>query len=297
VENSPRASVVSFLLLFVPPFLWSTNFLLGKALVGQVPPWTLSTGRFIVAALLLIPVLSCRREWIPVVRQSFGAVILMSLCGIFAFNALLYTGLQTTTTINAILVNSTTPVTTALVARWLIAEKLGGKGILGIVLSFLGVLWIVGQGSIATFAALRWNPGDLLVFVATLLWGVYSVTAKRMMHQLSPLLLTAMTTSIGVLFLIPVSLWELSVNPVPVLRADLLLVFLYLGLFPSVIALLLWNRSVLIYGPSRASLVYNTMPLYGVVLSVLYLGETLKLYQLIGGSVILAGVVIGTRGR
>jgi drug/metabolite transporter (DMT)-like permease len=58
---------------------------------------------------------------------------------------------------------------------------------------------------------------------------------------------------------------------------------------------LLWNRSIRTFGPSRASLAYNTLPLFAVVLSEIFLGETLKGYQIAGGAVIIAGVIIGTR--
>ncbi|MFQ5842859.1 MAG: EamA family transporter [Thermodesulfobacteriota bacterium] len=70
MEISVRASSYSHLPLFLPPFFWSTNFIVGKALVGQVPPWTLDTGRFVVSALILMPLLLYRREWQPVPNLS-----------------------------------------------------------------------------------------------------------------------------------------------------------------------------------------------------------------------------------
>ena len=133
------------------------------------------------------------------------------------------------------------------------------------------------------------------MFFATTLWGFYSVMAKRMMQKLSPLTLTAITTWIGTLFLLPAAAIELSRSPADLFRQEVLLAFLYLGVFPSFVAFLIWNRSILLFGPSRATLVYNTLPMFAVFLSVIFLGERLVLYQIVGGVVVIAGVIIGTR--
>lgn len=294
MERSSPASLSSHILLFLPPFFWSTNFIIGKALVGSVPPWTLNTGRFTVAAIILLPLLFYRGEWRAVPKRLIAPLVLMSLTGVFAFNSVLYMGLHYTTAINATLVNSTTPVTTACLAWILIGENMTWRRILGALLSFTGVGWIVSHGSLETLYSLQFNPGDIIVFFATTLWGFYSVMAKRMMQQISPFALTAITTAIGVLFLLPAAFIELSWNPVDLFCREVLLAFLYLGIFPSFVAFLIWNRSILIFGPGRATLVYNTLPLFTVMLSVIFLGETLMPYQAVGGMVIIAGVIIGT---
>lgn len=296
MESLARTSLLSYLLLFLPPFFWSTNFIVGKALVGRVPPWTLNTGRFVVPALILVPLLLYRRERPTLSRRSIFTLLLMSLTGIFAFNSVLYTGLYYTTAINATLVNSTTPVTTACIAWLVIAEKMTRRRVFGILLSFSGVGWIVSRGSLEILLGLRFNPGDIMVFIATSLWGFYSVMAKRVMQELSPLVLTTLTTTVGALFLLPAAFLELSWSPVDLLSQEVLLSFLYLGIFPSFLSLLIWNRSVLVFGPGRATLVYNTLPLFAVILSVLFLGENLMPYQIVGGIVIIAGVIIGTTG-
>lgn len=276
--------------------MWSTNFIVGKALVGVVPPWTLNTGRFLVAALIMVPLVFYRREWSALPKGSLPILLLISLAGVSAFNAVLYIGLRYTTAINATLVNAMTPVTTACLAWLLIGEKMTARRTLGILISFTGVGWIISHGSLAVFFQLGFNPGDILVFFATMLWGFYSVMAKRLMQNLSPLFLTAITTCIGVLFLLPVAYIEQQASPSDLLRGDVLLAFLYLGVLPSFVAFVIWNRSILIFGPSRATLVYNTLPLFAVVLSAIFLGETLSPYQVFGGMVVVTGVIIGTRG-
>jgi len=293
VETPNRTSLASYLLLFLPPLFWSSNFIIGKMLVDKVAPWTLNTGRFTVSALILLPALLYRKEWPP--RQAWLSLVLMSLTGVSAFNAVLYTGLHYTSVINATLVNATTPVTTACIAWLVIGEQITKRRVLGILLSFAGIGWIVSHGSLDTLLSLNFNLGDVIVFFATSLWGFYTVMAKPMMRHLSPLALTSITTIMGALFLLPASALELYAHPTDLWRSEIILAFLYLGIFPSFLSFLMWNRSIRTFGPGRASLAYNMLPLFAVILAEIFLDETLRGYQIVGGIAIIAGVLIGTR--
>jgi drug/metabolite transporter (DMT)-like permease len=293
VATSNRPPFTSYILLFLPPLFWSSNFIIGKLLVDKVPPWTLNTGRFTVSALILLPAFLYRQEWPP--RQVWLPLVLMSLTGVTAFNAVLYTGLHYTSAINATLVNATTPLTTAYIARLVLGEQLTMRRVQGILLSFTGIGWIVSRGSIDTLLSLNFNLGDVIVFFATSLWGFYTVMAKPMMRHLSPLVLTSITTILGALFLLPASALELHAYPTDLWRSEIILAFLYLGIFPSFLSFLMWNRSIRTFGPGRASLAYNLLPLFAVILAEIFLGETLRGYQIVGGFVIIAGVLIGTR--
>ncbi|HWP56489.1 MAG TPA: DMT family transporter [Candidatus Acidoferrales bacterium] len=290
--KSRRPSGLDYLLLFLPPFFWSTNFVIGKSLAGEVPPWTLNTGRFAVSALIVLPLIVYRGGW-RVPRKYAFTLIVMSLTGVTAFNSVLYIGLNHTSALNATLVNSTTPLTTAGLAWLLIGERMPRRRLAGIALSFFGVTWIVARGELAALVDLRFSFGDVIVLFATLLWGFYSVMAKRTMAALSPFVVTAITTVLGALFLLPIAFFELSFQPADLARAEIVAAFLYLGALPSFAAFLLWNRSVLLFGPSRAALAYNTLPLHAVWLAAVFLGETLMPYQLFGGLAIMAGVLLG----
>jgi drug/metabolite transporter (DMT)-like permease len=295
--QKPPISPLAYFILFLPPFFWSTSFIVGRAVAGQVPPWTLNMGRFGVAALILVPLLLHGKAWRAVTRSSLSSLLVMAITGVFAFGSLLYTGLQYTTAINATLVNSTSPIVTACLSWLLIGERMTCRRILGALISFIGVGLLLGQGSLKILLRLRFNPGDLLVFLATFLWGIYSVSAKKLTQIYSPLVLTGLTSIIGLFLLLPVSLIELSYRAIENDSKKIVMAFLYLGIFSSLVAHWAWNRSILAFGPSRASLVYNTQPLFGVVLSVLFLGESLKIYQVVDGVIALGGVILGTAGR
>jgi len=124
VEIASRPSFPAYLFLFLPPLFWSSNFILGRALVDRVSPWTLNTGRFVVAAVILIPLLLYRQGWPAVLRKFIVPLVLMSLTGVFAFNAVLYTGLHYTTAINATLVYNTIPFFVIILSAIFLGERL-----------------------------------------------------------------------------------------------------------------------------------------------------------------------------
>ena len=91
--------------------------------------------------------------------------------------------------------------------------------------------------------------------------------------------------------------FQYATSPPTYRSLEVLLAFIYLGVFPSFVSFLIWNRSILTFGPSRTTLVYNSLPLFAVILSVFFLHETIHSYQIVGGIVLLAGVLLGTLER
>jgi drug/metabolite transporter (DMT)-like permease len=69
----------------------------------------------------------------------------------------------------------------------------------------------------------------------------------------------------------------------------------YLALFGSVISMFTYNRAVDLVGPNRAAQFVNLIPVFGSVMAIGFLGETLRLYHVVGYLLVMAGVLIGTR--
>lgn len=284
--------------LTIVPLIWGSNFIVGKQLVATFPPLTLTTGRFTVAFLCLLPVFVYNRikyntEKIAV--RTWGLLFFLGITGVFAFNALLYAGLRQTSPVNATLINAFNPTITVLLSIFFLGEKLRGKQILGLVLSFIGVTWIGVQGQPARISSLDFNPGDLVILFGTLVWAIYSIGVKKTVTVVSPIITTTLSIFFGLLLLFPAAYVELSFHPVGQLTWKSILALMYLGVFPSVIAFWLWNRGIGQVGPATASMFYNLIPFFAAVMSYFFLGEIPKGYHLIGGTLILWGVIWGTR--
>lgn len=287
-----------YLTLPLVPLIWGSNFVIGKQLVETFPPFALTTGRFAVAFICLLPIylFNRKKHWAEkITAKTWGLLIFLGITGVFAFNTLLYSGLRQTSPVNATLINAFNPTLTVLLSFFIIGEKLRGKQIAGLVLSFIGVAWIAVQGQPVRLSNLAFNPGDLIILGGALVWAVYSIGVKKVVTTVPPMVTTTLSIFFGLLLLFPAAYIESNLHPVGPISWKSILALIYLGVFPSVIAFWLWNRGIAQVGPGKASMFYNLLPPFTAVMSYLFLGEIPKNYHFVGGTLILWGVIWGTK--
>lgn len=286
-----------YLLLALTMLFWSGNFIVGRAVNGAVPPIALAFGRWAGAFLLVIGfALPHLRRDAPVLRHSWPRLLLLSALGVAAFNTCVYIGLQSTTALNALLLQSAMPVLILLGSFLLFGDRPGALALGGVALSLAGVAVIVGQGSWASFAALTVNPGDAWILAAVAAYAVYSA-ALRLRPAVHPLSFLAVTFALGAAMLLPFAVAEHMAGRV--VRGDLTTVLAmgYVALFPSVLAYACFNRGVELIGANRAGPFVHLMPAFGSVLAVLLLGEAFQPFHAAGIALIGAGIVLASRRR
>lgn len=253
-------------------------------------PLTLAALRFTVAALVFLALM--RR--LPIVERRLGRdrwlLLGMALSGVVVCMPLLYWALHYTTASNAALINGAAPLMTAIWAVCLVRESITARQAVGAVLALAGVTILVSGGSIAYWRELKINFGDLLMIAAVTLWSLYSVLGRWVMKRSgrSAVSVTALSTYLGLPFLWIAAAWEMSFSPTE-FTPKIIMVAVYIGLVPTVIALVAWNAGVRRLGASGAMIFYNTLPLYGASLGALVLGETLGLVHVVGGLLIISG--------
>ncbi|GAB6171869.1 DMT family transporter [Paradesulfitobacterium aromaticivorans] len=289
MERKTRA-IVPHLMLISVAFIFSTNFIVGKALT-EFPPFFLGTARFLIASVIYLPFLLSRQVARPK-KQVLGYLIVMGFSGIFLFNPLVYWGLHYTTSINATLINSFNPMTISLFSSLYLKEKLPLPNKLGLFVSFLGISCIVARGDLINFLTFQINPGDLLVVLSTFVWAAYTVLVRKTSAYVNSWHGTIFATYIGLAFLLPASLLESHWMPLPTMTLTTGLALIYLGLFPSVIAFMFWNSAVSRLGPARSSLYYNLIPIFSFLLASSLFGEKLRAYHLEGTLLILMGLSV-----
>ena len=280
-----------FLLLSLGTFFWSTNFLIGRLLAEDIPPFTMCAGRFTVAALVFAGMAFWYRWPLPRGRQWIY-IFAMALTGVFLFNTVLYWGLSFTTAINATLVNGFSPMLTTLLAVLILKEKATLRSVLGIVLSVCGVFFVAAKGSLDVLMNLDMNRGDLLVLLGALIWGSYTIIVRVFTKGYPVLPATAYANLIGAVMLLPAVYLEVQRTP-PVITTGAVAAFIYLGIFASVVAFICYNWAISKIGPIKATIFYNLIPLYAAIMSPLLLQESLYMLHLIGGVMIVGGVILG----
>ena len=154
-----------YVLLTLAMLFWAGNFVLSKAVVVEVRPVTLAFGRWGLAFLVVLPFAyrHLRRDSLSL-RRAWKVLIPISLLGITCFNTFIYVGLQTTTAINSLLLQSFFPVVVPVLAFGFFREKLGLLAVVGILVSLLGTLWLVAQGDLERLRSASFSPGDGWVF-------------------------------------------------------------------------------------------------------------------------------------
>ena len=285
-----------YLLLVLTTLFWSGNFVLARAVHLSVPPVGLSFWRWSLAGAILLPFVwrSMAAQW-PLVRRHLTLVTLLALLGVSSFNTLVYLGLQTPTATNGVLLQSIIPLVIILLSRLILGVLVSAAQAFGILVSLLGVLAIITRGDLQVLLQFAFTRGDLLVLAAVVAWGFYSTLLKKLPRALHGLPLLGYTIAIGVLGIAPVYAWEIARGLRMTPDALTLASVAYVAVFPSLLAYLFWNRAVAQLGPNRCGQFIHLMPVFGSLLSVLFLGERLHGYHLAGILFVAAGIAIATR--
>lgn len=283
-----------YVLLTLVPLFWAGNIVLGRHVAGQVPPVALGWFRWVLAFLILLPFSwrALRDDW-PLIRRHIGLLSLIALTGIAAYNTIFYWGLQFTPALNGLLMQSTGPLLIALWAFLLLGDRLSAGQAIGITLSLAGVVIIICRGDLAVLTSIGFNIGDIALFGAMVLYGLYSALLGRR-PPLSRLGFLAFSIGWGAVLLTPAFIWERISGPALHFNLLTLASMAYVAVFASVLAYLFFNRGVDLIGPNRAAPFFHLMPLFGSVLAILFLGETPHLYHAVGYALVLCGVATAT---
>ena len=281
-------------LLALVNLFWAGNIVIGRAVAGQVPPIALAfwrwTGAFALAVGFAWPFV--RRDW-PAMRRHWPVMLLLSATGIASYNTLLYIGLQSTSALNALLLQSAAPVVVLLWAFALFGERPSFGQALGVLVSLLGVGVIAGHGSIDALTRLTFNPGDLWILAAVAIYAAYSPLLRRR-PAVHPLAFLVVTMGIGVLMMLPFYLWELGTGASIRGGAGSYAAMAYTAVLPSGVAYLFFNRGIELIGAARAGQSAHLMPVFGAVLALVFLHETLHLYHAAGVALIAAGILLAS---
>jgi len=291
-ESSGRLSLGPYLLLILPPIFWAGNVVLARGLAAQIPPLSMSFLRWATALLFLTPFTwrQLRRDW-PKLTGHWTIIWLCALLGIASFNSLLYTATQTTTALNCALMQSLMPAAIILCSFLLEREKIGLQQGGGVLLCSLGAAWIVLQGKLLTIGTLKPVAGDLWMLVAIMCYALYSTLLPRR-PKIHPLSFLTLCIALGVLLLVPPFLIEFQIKGPPAANLSVLAGIFYVALCPSIAAYLCWNRGVEIIGANRAGLFINLIPVFAAGMAILFLGEELQGFHLVGILMVLSGMAL-----
>jgi drug/metabolite transporter (DMT)-like permease len=289
VARGSAAERAAYLMLLAMAVCFGGTWVAGKLAVDAVPPFTVAAARFGIASVLLFGwVRLSGRHLAPVRVGDLPIIAGLGLTAVAGYNWLFLTGLTLAPASDgAIIVPGVAPVLTVALAGFVLRERLGWRGALGLTVAVVGLFLVVGPSGEGNEARL---VGDLLFVAGAACWAVYSVLSRIASRRFDAVSITLYGTALGTLVLLPPALVEGGVAALAAAPVDGLAGIAYLAVFGTVAAFVLLNLGLARIGAARASAFALLVPVIGVLSSVWLLGEELGPLTVIGGVVVLVGL-------
>ncbi|MFT4091812.1 MAG: DMT family transporter [Asticcacaulis sp.] len=289
---SHKSALTAYLCLMTATLFWAGNMVAGKLAVGHISPAMLNTLRWTLAMGLIFSISykEIKADW-PVIKRYLPLLLAYGFVGFGVFNIILYTALVYTSTLNVVIEHAAMPLTIFLLNFALFRVRASWAQLAGFILTFAGVIVTASHGRIDNLAALELNIGDALMLLNVLIYAGYTISLrwKPDIHWKS---MMAIPTIGAVAACLPYLLWVSRDTGLVWPDATGWTVVVYAAIFPSLVSQVCFVRGVGLIGANRAGLFINTIPLFGVILSVLILREPLHLFHFVALALVLAGIIL-----
>jgi drug/metabolite transporter (DMT)-like permease len=282
--------------LVAVPAIWGGTFVAGKIVVGSLTPLMGSFARYVVAVVALLVAAFVLEGGLPrLSARQWAATFVLGLFGVFAYNLFFMGALARLPASRAALIIALNPAITIAISAVVLKERLGVRRWLGVAVALLGVAIVVSKGSLANFSGGGVGVGELMMFGAVSSWALYTILGRKVLGGLSPLAATNYAALWGTLLLGVVAAPAFGTLHPTHFDWHMVTSLLYLGVFGTAVAFVWYYMSVKKVGASTTSIFNNLVPVFGVTISVLLLGESLLPSMLIGGAVTIVGVLMVSR--
>ena len=297
-----HVSALTAFYLTTAALMWAGNAIVGKILVQSSSPVLLNTIRWGVTALILLPFAwrvfgSASPLW-----QSSKRFALLSLLGVGSYNVLLYLALKSSTPINVTLIGASMPIWAIVIGALFYKEQPNIKQIIGAVISLIGVIVVIVRGELERLIEIEFVAGDLLMVLATILWGAYSWMLSHPKESTertwpwSYFLLAQVGFGFCWSLGFAVTEWQLEYSYFTWSWSTVFMI-IYVIIGPSLIAYRCWGLGVSGAGATVATFFTNLIPLFTAILSTLLLQKPPELFQGVAFALILAGIYLSIQKK
>ena len=289
----------AYIFLILATLFWSGNFIVGKAAsLFEIPPFTLNFYRWTCAWLILAPFtlkeIFKKKNYI---LKNIKLILVLGITSITVFNSIVYYSLNFTQVISGVLMISTIPVMIIFFCWVFKIEKTNFYQILGVIFSLLGVVVIVTKADLGKLLNLNFNKGDLWMVVAMFSWAIYSALLRKKKFDLSHISFLQTIITAGLIFLLPAYLIEIALGYRLNIHIPFILTLSYVVLFPGLASFFFWIKGISIVGSNRSAIFLHMMPIFSTLMAILIFKEKFMTYHFIGAMLIIAGIVLSSKGR
>ncbi len=285
-----KSFTLKYLLIILAVVFWGSSFIATKVALKELSPETIISLRLIIAAVFLFITAILLKKDFSINLKSHSFIFILALIAVFHL-MIQVTGLKYTTASNTGWIIGTAPIFMVILAAIFFREKIGMLKIGGIIIAMFGLLLLIGKGNITNVDLIK-NKGDLLVFASAFTWGVYSMVNKKISLSYSPMMTILYLFIMMAVIIIPFNLNTASVNSVVHLSLNGWISILFLGLFCSGIAYVIWAYSLRDLESAKVGAFLYFEPLITVFAAWVLLNESITVLMIISGMIITLGVVL-----
>ena len=292
-----QSNFLAYIFLFLTVTFWAGNFVVGKfASLYEVPPFSLNFYRWFFAWLILapftLPEIIKKKDYII---SNYKLFIVLGVTSITIFNSIVYYSLNFTQVISGVLMISTIPVMIMFFSSIFKIEKTNIFQIIGVILSFLGVIIIITKANFEILKNLNFNKGDITMVIAMFSWALYSTLLKRQKYEISQLSLLQVVMSFGLVFLIPVYFIEYQLGFRITLDKPFYLILSYVVLLPGLASFILWIKGISMIGANRSGVFLHLMPILSAIMAMIIFNEKFMFYHMLGACFIITGILLSNK--
>lgn len=278
---------------------WGGAFIAGRILAQSLPTMTAAFGRIFIASILLVIVVIKIEGSLPRLnRKQIFLTAILGFTGVFINNICFFGALARVPAGRTSLFVSLTPIVIAILAGFFFSERLGVRRWIGILVALLGAIVVITRGDLVsgiTDISQSIGLGELMMIGAVFSWAAYTLISREVIETLSPIVATTYSTLWGFFFLSIGALGEFKDIDWVLLDWRVWTSVFYLGTFGTVIAFIWFYEGIQAVGPSRTAIFSNLVPAFGVLFSVLLLGEPILISMVVGGLITALGVSLVNR--
>ena len=287
----------AYLMLALATLFWAGNFIVGKvAFVENIPPMSLVFFRWSLVWIILLPfTYNNIFKFKKIIIKNLPLLFFLALTSVGLFNSFTYLALVYTQVINASLFNTAIPAMIIFLCFLFKIEKTNRFQIMGLILSVIGILSIITKLDLNILFSLDFNKGDIIMIGGVITWGLYSSFLKKKNFTLPLLTLVHILCTLGLLFILPQFLFELSQGQIIKFDINLGYILIYLALFPSIGSYYCWAGAVSIIGANRAGIFLSLIPLFSTILAMIFFNEKFYFFHFIGSVLIVLGLFLSNK--
>jgi drug/metabolite transporter (DMT)-like permease len=292
-----ETNFLAYIFLLLTVTFWAGNFIVGKfASLYEVPPFSLNFYRWFFAWLILapftLPEIIKKKEYII---KNYKLFIILGVTSITIFNSIVYYSLNFTQVISGVLMISTIPVMIMFFSSILKIERTNLFQIIGVILSFVGVIIIITKANFDILKNLDFNKGDITMVIAMFSWALYSTLLKKQKYEISQISLLQVLISFGLIFLIPVYFIEYQIGFRINLDTQFILILSYVVLLPGLASFILWIKGISLIGANRSGVFLHLMPIFSALMAMIFFNEKFMFYHILGACFIITGILLSNK--